>query len=161
VGKVSSIDILCVGDVVTDVFIKLIDDLEHTYTNEDGKWLAVPFGMKIPFDHTEILHAVGNAANAAVSFSRLGLKTAFETNVGGDQEGREIIHQLSNEDVDHRFVHINPKKQSNMHYVLWYKEERTILIKHEEYDYHWPHFRPAEIPKWVYFSSISEHAALN
>ncbi len=24
-------------------------------------------------------------------------------------------------------------KKSNYHYVLWYKEERTILIKHEEY----------------------------
>ena len=72
------IDVLCVGDVVTDVFIKLLDDVEHTFTNEQGKWLAIPFGTKIPFDHTEILHAVGNAANAAVSFSRLGLNAAFE-----------------------------------------------------------------------------------
>lgn len=157
-GKVSAIDILCVGDVVTDVFIKLLDESEHTYKNEDGKWLAIPFGTKLPFDHAETLHAVGNAANAAVSCARLGLDVAFETNVGGDHEGRAIIHQLSSEDVDHRFVHINPKKQSNIHYVLWYKEERTILIKHEEYDYHWPHFRPNEMPKWVYFSSISEHA---
>ncbi len=42
--------------------------------------------------------------------------------------------------------------------MLWYKEERTILIKHEVYDYHWPHFRPDEMPEWVYFSSISDHA---
>ena len=42
--------------------------------------------------------------------------------------------------------------------MLWYKDERTILIKHEEYDYHWPHLRPNEVPEWVYFSSISEHA---
>ena len=60
--------------------------------------------------------------------------------------------------MDHRFVHVNPDKLSNTHYVLWYKEERTILIKHEEYDYHWPHLRPAEVPQWLYFSSISEHA---
>ncbi|MEX1995270.1 MAG: carbohydrate kinase family protein, partial [Candidatus Saccharimonadales bacterium] len=43
-------------------------------------------------------------------------------------------------------------------YVLWYKEDRTILIKHEEYDYNLPHFRIIDIPKWVYFSSISKHA---
>ena len=73
------IEVLCVGDIVTDVFIKLIDDIEHTYKNEHGEWLAIPFGMKIPFDHAETLHAVGNAANAAVSFSRLGLNAAFET----------------------------------------------------------------------------------
>jgi hypothetical protein len=79
VTKREQIDVLCVGDVVTDVFIKLLDDQAHTYTNEKGDWLAVPFGMKLPFHHAETLHAVGNAANAAVSFSRLGLDAAFET----------------------------------------------------------------------------------
>ena len=154
----STIDILCVGDIVTDVFIKLLDNEAQTYENEQGKWLAMPFGTKLPFDHQETLRAVGNAANAAVSCARLGLNVAFETNVGGDDAGRNMIKALSAEKVDHRFVHINPDKQSNLHFVLWYKEERTILIKHEEYDYHWPHFRPDEIPKWVYFSSISERA---
>lgn len=153
------IDVLSVGDVVTDAFIKLLDDEAYTYTDEHGtKTLAMKFGTKLPFDHAEVLEAVGNAANAAVSFSRLGLNTAFETNVGGDQEGRDIIAKLNKEGVDHRFVHINPHMKSNYHYVLWYKEERTILIKHWDYPYHWPHFRPEEVPKWVYFSSISEHA---
>lgn len=155
----SQIDILAVGDIVTDAFIKLLDDQAHTYVDEKGvKTLAMQFGTKLPFDHAEVLDAVGNAANAAVSFARLGLKTAFDTNVGGDAAGRDMIHALEKEGIDHRFVHINPGKKSNYHYVLWYKEERTILIKHEEYDYHWPHFRPAEIPRWVYFSSISKNA---
>jgi ribokinase len=153
------IDVLSVGDIVTDAFIKLLDDEAHTYVDDKGvKTLAMQFGTKLPFDHAEVLDAVGNAANAAVSFARLGLNTAFETNVGGDAAGRDMIHALEKEGIDHRFVHINPSKKSNYHYVLWYKEERTILIKHEEYDYHWPHFRPDEIPKWVYFSSISDHA---
>lgn len=151
-------DIICIGDIVTDAFIKLIDGQAHTYANEHGKWLAMQFGTKLPFDHVEILNAVGNAANAAVAFSRLGLKTAFVTNVGGDQAGRDMITALEKENIDHRFVRINPGKNSNYHYVLWYKEERTILIKHEEYDYQWPHLRASEIPRWVYFSSISQHA---
>lgn len=154
----SGIDILCVGDIVTDVFIKLFDDKAQTYENDQGKWLAMQFGTKLPFDHAETLHAVGNASNAAVSCARLGLNVAFETNVGGDDAGRDMIKALNTEGVDHRFIHVNPGKKSNLHFVLWYKEERTILIKHEEYDYHWPHFRPAEVPRWVYFSSISEHA---
>ncbi|PID99258.1 hypothetical protein CSA80_00615 [Candidatus Saccharibacteria bacterium] len=158
VSKEEQIDILCVGDVVTDVFIKLLDEIEHTYRNEEGKWLAIPFGTKIPFDHAEIMHAVGNAANAAVSLSRLGLHVAFETEVGGDQEGREIVRYLSKQGVDPRFVHVNGKKTSNINYVLWYKEERTILVKHQEYDYQWPHFRKGEVPRWIYFSSIAEGA---
>lgn len=154
----SQIDVLCIGDVVTDAFIKLLDDRATTYENEQGKWLAMPFGMKVPFDHAEVIEAVGNAANAAVSLARLGLKSGLISNVGDDQFGRDIINALHKKKVDNRFVHINPGKISNYHYVLWYKEERTILIKHEEYDYHWPRFRSTDIPKWVYFSSISKNA---
>lgn len=152
------IDVISIGDIVTDAFIKLLDDKAVTYENEQGKWLAMPFGTKIPFDHAEIIEAVGNAANAAVAFARLGLNSSMVTNVGGDDHGKDMIKALGAQHVDSRFVRINPDKKSNYHYVLWYKEERTILIKHEEYDYQWPHLRSNEIPKWVYFSSISEHA---
>ncbi len=151
-------DVVSIGDIVTDAFIKLLDDRAVTYENEQGKWLAVPFGTKVPFDHAEVIEAVGNAANAAVAFARLGLDSAFVTNVGADTHGRDMIKALDKNDVDTRFVRINRGKKSNYHYVLWYKEERTILIKHEEYDYHWPHLHPKETPKWVYFSSVSEHA---
>ncbi|MEK7602866.1 MAG: carbohydrate kinase family protein [Patescibacteria group bacterium] len=154
----SRIDVLSIGDVVTDAFIRLFDDRAEAYKNEQGKWLAMPFGTKIPFDHAEIIEGVGNAANAAVSFARLGLNSGLVSNVGSDQYGRDILRALNEQDVDTRFVHINPKKISNYHYVLWYKEERTILIKHEEYDYHWPRFRESDIPKWIYFSSISKNA---
>lgn len=153
------IDILSVGDVVTDIFIKLLNDQADVQKDEEGnKWLLMPFGTKLPFDHAEAIQGVGNASNAAVAFARLGVKSGFVTNIGGDQEGRDIIAALDKNDVDTRFVRVNPRKKSNVHYVLWYKDERTILIKHEEYDYHWPHLRPTEIPRWIYFSSISEHA---
>lgn len=151
-------DVISIGDIVTDAFIKLFDDKAVAYENEQGKWLAMPFGTKIPFDHVEIIEAVGNASNAAVAFARLGLSSSLVANVGGDDHGRDMIKALGAQHVDTRFVRINPDKKSNYHYVLWYKEERTILIKHEEYDYHWPELRPAEKPKWAYFSSISEHA---
>lgn len=152
------LDVLAIGDVVTDAFIKLLDDRAYVFENEHGKFLAMPFGMKVPFDYAEVIEAVGNAANAAVSFERLGLQSGLISNVGADQFGRDIISRLEKEGVDTRFVHINKNKISNYHYVLWYKEERTILIKHEEYDYKWPRFRDSDIPKWVYFSSISKNA---
>lgn len=154
----SQIDVLSVGDIVTDAFIKMFDDQAVAYENEQGRWLAIPFGAKVPFDKVEILEAVGNAPNASVSFARLGLNSSLVANVGGDMHGRDMISSLHRQGVDTRFVRINPDKKSNYHYVLWYKEERTILIKHEDYDYHWPHLKDSEIPRWVYFSSISENA---
>ncbi len=153
------LDVLAIGDVVTDAFIKLLDDQATTYKDEHGnKILAMPYGMKIPFDHAEVIEAVGNAANAAVSFAKLGLNAGLVSNVGADAWGRDIINALGKHGVDARFVHVNQNKVSNYHYVLWYKDERTILIKHEEYDYHWPRFRANDVPKWVYFSSISKNA---
>ncbi len=154
----SQIDVLSVGDIVTDAFIRLIDEYEHTYDNEHGKWLALPFGSKVPFDHAEIIEGVGNAANASVSFARLGLRSSLVANVGGDQFGRDMINSLEKNKVDTRFVHINPDKPSHYHYVLWFKEERTILVNSVEYNYHWPHARPDEIPKWLYFSSVGKYA---
>jgi ribokinase len=151
-------DVISVGDIVTDAFIRLLNDEAHTFKDAKGEWLAMQFGTKIPFEDVYVIEAVGNAANAAVAFARLGLNSSFVTNVGGDQNGRDMIAALHKNKVDTQFVRINPGKKSNYHYVLWYKEERTILIKHEEYEYRWPHLTLAETPKWLYFSSISEHA---
>ncbi len=153
------LDVLSVGDVVTDAFIKLLDNQAEVEKDKNGEVdLCIPFGVKIPYHHAEVLEGVGNAANAAVSFARLGLESGLVANVGNDQHGRDMINTLEKNDVDTRFVHINRGKLSNYHYVLWYKEERTILIKHEEYDYHWPRFRVIDMPRWVYFSSISKNA---
>jgi ribokinase len=155
----SQLDVLSVGDVVIDDFIRLLDKEEKIEHDKDGSnWLAIPFGTKIPFDHNEVVPAVGNAANASVAFARLGLRSGLVANIGDDDRGRTILDALQKNKVDTRFVHINPGKKSNYHYVLWYKDERTILIKHEEYNYEWPHFRISDIPRWIYFSSISEHA---
>lgn len=154
----TTIDVLSVGDIVTDAFIKLEDKQAKVVKEGDSKWLSMPFGVKVPFDHVEVVEAVGNAANASVSFARLGLKSALMANVGNDQHGRDMLNALARNKVSTQLMHVNHGKQSNYHYVLWYKDERTILIKHEEYKYHWPQLRPHEIPKWIYFSSISRNA---
>lgn len=154
----NNIDVFGIGDIVTDAFIRLLDEQAHTYVKDDKSYLAMPFGTKVPFDHAEVKEAVGNAANASVSFARLGLNSGLISNVGHDQHGRDMISALHKNSVDSRYVHINPGKVSNYHYVLWYKEERTILIKHEEYDYHWPVIHKSDMPKWVYFSSISKNS---
>ena len=154
-----SIDVLSVGGMVTDTFIRLVDDQASVTDNGEGKkTISMPFGVKIPFEHAEDIQAVGNAANASVSFARLGLKSALHANVGNDQAGRDMLAYLEDQKVDTRLIKVNSGKASNHHYVLWYKEERTILVKDEEYTYHWPHLRPDEMPKWIYFTSMGEGA---
>jgi sugar/nucleoside kinase (ribokinase family) len=152
------LDVLAIGDVVTDAFIKLSDDQARVDKEQSGLRLSMPYATKVPFEQAEVIPAVGNAANASVAFSKLGLKAGLVANVGADSSGRDILTALHKNKVDTRFLHINHGKVSNYHYVLWYKEDRTILIRHEEYDYNLPHFRIIDIPKWIYFSSVSKNA---
>lgn len=154
----NKIDILAIGDMVTDNFIKLFDEKAEIIKKGDENLLAMEFGTKIPFNYSVVVEAVGNAANAAVAFARLGLNSGLVSNVGSDDYGRDMIAKLDKENVLSHFVKIHHGKKSNYHFVLWYKEERTILIKHEEYDYRWVHLNAHETPRWVYFSSISEHS---
>ena len=47
----------------------------------------------------EVIRAVGNAPNAAVSAARLGLKAGLVTNIGDDQNGRECLEVLQKDSV--------------------------------------------------------------
>jgi ribokinase len=153
------IDVISVGDTVVDDFIRLFEDQGKVVDNGKGdKWLSIPYGMKVPFEKSTVIYGVGNAANAAVNFAKLGLSSSLCTNLGNDEHGREVVRTLDKKDVDTSLIKLQRGKKTNYHYVMWYKEDRTILINHEHYTYHWPHLLKAEIPKWIYFSSIAENA---
>jgi ribokinase len=150
--------VISIGDVATDVFIRLLADQAESYVDERGRWLAMPFGVKLPFDHTEIFAAAGNASNAAAAFVRLGLPTALVSNIGADHYGRSILETLAKNGVDTRLVVVSEDRNSNCHYVLWWEDERTILTRHEEYAYVWPQIAANALPDWVYFTSVCKHA---
>jgi sugar/nucleoside kinase (ribokinase family) len=152
-------DVISVGDTATDVFIRLLEGTVRTIEDESGRWLVLPFGDKLPFERAETVESGGNAANAAVAFARLGLATTFATHVGDDQVGRDIQLALRREGVDTRLLRIDPGVPSNRNFVLWFGEDRTILVRHQIYDYHWPHLRPSEIPRWLYLSSVGSDAS--
>lgn len=151
----NSIDFLAVGDTVIDAFIKL---KQATIVGEpDSKDFAIclPFADKVPYEEVYVLPAVGNAPNAAVSASRLGLKSGLVSNIGDDSQGVECLDSFKKDGVDTSFIKINPGMKTNYHYVLWYGADRTILIKHEIYQYSLPQINK---PKWIYFSSVNETA---
>lgn len=151
------IDILAVGDIVTDAFIRLSPHEAEIDKDPVDRHplLCMTYGTKVPFDEAIIVPAVGNSANAAVSFARLGLHSALYANIGDDDYGREMVRALAKEKVSTEFIHTNHGKVSNYHYVLWYKDDRTILIKHEAYDYKWPRINQYQTPRWIYLSSVA------
>ena len=148
-------DFVAIGDIVTDEFIELREDRAVVNKTLTGRnILSMYFGDKLEYKGYVNVPAVGNSPNAAVSAKRLGLRTGLVTDIGDDEGGKEIMDWLEKEGVDTTFVDIHPGKETNHHYVLRYGPERTILIKHETYEYVVPDMGA---PKWLYFSSVGEH----
>ena len=148
------LDFLALGDVTTDAFIRLKDAEVHCKVKTSECELCMRFGDKIPYESVTVVRAVGNSPNAAVAAARLGLRSGLVANLGGDENGKECLATLALEKVDTTYSTIDRTRQTNYHYVLWYGADRTILVKHQPYDYALPKF-PA--PKWLYVSSLGPH----
>lgn len=148
------LDFLAIGDIVTEPFIRLSD--AEVYEKDGQQMLGMRFGDKIPYEESIHMPAVGNASNAAVSAARLGLASALRAYIGDDAQGVECLDRLKEEGVQTEYMVTEHGKITNHHYVLWYGNERTILVKHEDYAYDVPTL--GHQPKWVYLSSLAKNS---
>jgi ribokinase len=149
-------DFIAIGDIVTEPFIRLQDAEVHCDSNNEECQLSMRFGDKIPYESAEVIPAVGNAANAAVAAARLGVTAALVSDIGDDTVGEGDRVRLTQENVSTDYLSVHVGMKSNYHYVLWYADDRTILVKHEEYPYAFPKNMPA--PRWIYLSSLADHS---
>src|SRR3989344_7512965 len=148
-----NIDFLAIGETTIDAFIRLEDNGIRVENGDGNSKLCFPFATKIPYAFVEEVPAVGNASNPSVAASRLGLSSALVANVGNDDNGRKCARSLEQDGVSTEFVKINPDKDTNYHYVLWFEKDRTILQKHSDFEYILPDIGE---PKWIYLSSLGE-----
>lgn len=149
------IDFLAIGDIVTDAFIRLQDAEAYCDIDHENCKLCVRFGDKVPFESVTVCHAVGNSPNAATAAARIGLKTSLSAVVGNDDEGKICLQTLQKNNIDTAYVNTDPALPTNYHYVLWYGTDRTILIKHAEYN----RTMPTNLPpvSWMYISSLGQN----
>jgi ribokinase len=152
------LDLLCVGDIAVDLTLTLTGERAVVESHTDGRRLVLPFGAKVACDVTSTVAAGGNSSNVAVACARLGLRVAFAAYVGADRAGREAIEALRAEGVDSSLVRLDPRVATNRNFVLRVGHERTILVDHEQHDCRWPRLRPAEIPSWLFLSSVGRDA---
>lgn len=150
------LDLLAVGDITIDAFIRIKDAHLNCNINREACEICFRFADKVPYEEVTEVAGVGNAANAAVAASRLGLRSGFIGVVGDDRNGQLCIDTLRKEGVDVSTLKKERGATTNYHYVLWYEADRTILVKHHEYRYALPHGMKA--PKWLYLSSLGENS---
>lgn len=143
-------DIVSIGDTTIDAFIELHEASVSCDLNHVECKLCLNYADKIPYESLTLLPA-GNSTNNAVGSRRLRMKNAFVTGVGADERGKTIIEELKKEGIDTRFIQVNKGVETNFHFVLIFRGERTILIKHNKLDYSVPDKLDT---KWIYFSSM-------
>jgi ribokinase len=148
-------DLIAIGDVVIDAFIKLSVGEVTTDPTTKEMTLSMPFGEKIPYESLKVVAAVGNSSNVAVGLARLGFKTAMLAAIGKDYYGQQILDHYAKEGVGTELVKVNPNLPTNYHFVLNYGPERTILVKHEDFEYE-PINAIGKV-SWIYFSSMGQH----
>lgn len=150
------LDLLAIGDITIDAFIRIKDAHLNCNINREACEICFRFADKVPYESVTEVAGVGNSANAAVAAARLGLRSGFIGVVGGDRNGQACIDALRREGVDVSHLRREHGIETNYHYVLWYEADRTILVKHHEYRYALP--RGMRTPKWLYLSSLGENS---
>lgn len=148
------IDFIAIGDITTDTFIRLTDAHVHCDIDNTNCTISMNWGDKIPYEFAVAVHGVGNAANAAVSASRLGINAGFLSWTGKDEGGDANIEALTKDGVDTSLVTQIEGITSNHDFVLWFGNERTILIKHSAFPYSIPDHLPE--PRYIYLSSLGD-----
>ncbi|MDB5176852.1 MAG: putative Ribokinase [Candidatus Saccharibacteria bacterium] len=147
--------VLAIGDIFTDAFIKLNEEVARVDTDPDGsKRISLPLGSKPPYDGVDIVRAVGPSPNAAVSMSRLGLQSSLLAFMGDDETGVAARDYLQSQGIATDMLSMQEGMESSYYYVLRYGAERTILVKNQPYKYTFK--KPEVAPDWIYLSLLSD-----
>jgi ribokinase len=148
-------NILTIGDTAIDAFIRLKEAELHCDINREECKICLNFASKIPYESIHEVPAGGNSANVAIGSAKLGLATAYLTNIGYDDNGQKVLAKLKDSGVNTDLIKVHPNLATNYNYVLWYADDRTILVHHENYPY-----QLAKLPQtdWLYLTSLGENS---
>ncbi len=147
--------IVSIGAAVQDVFLQGEIFRPH---RENGK-LVQEFLLGNKNDIESVVYSTGGGAtNAAVTFARQGLKSAFMGHIGRDIAGRAVIEELHREGVGTVLAQQSDKHGTAYSTLLLAPNgERTILTYRgasEHFDLHVRDFQNVQTD-WFYISSLA------
>lgn len=147
-----SYDIVAIGSATVDQFAETDSELIRIETpTMQEKLIAFPLGSKILVKELN-LAVGGGGTNCAVTFSRLGLKTAYLGKVGDDGNGDFVVRTLQSENIDF----IGPREGTTGISVILnsFARDRTILaFKGCNNSLRLDEIKPFET-RWVYLASM-------
>lgn len=151
-------DIITTGSATVDVFADTTSQLVKFITQDGEKdFIAYPSGSKILISDLNFTVG-GGGTNTAVSFARMGFKTAFLGKLGTDENSFKIIHLLESEKID--FIGAREGQTGYSIILDSVEHDRTILtykgsnnlLSEEDINYN------KLETKWLYSSSMIEQS---
>ncbi len=146
-------DIVVIGDCSIDTFLGIHEASIHSQANREKRQICFQYGGKIPVDNLHFLVG-GNAANIAVGFSRLGLKTTIVTTIGADEVSDKIKNTLRREGVGTEFIHKETGTSSNFSVSINFQGERTLFTYHVKREHQLPQL---PVVQWLYLTSLGDY----
>lgn len=122
------------------------------------KLMAFEYGTKIKIDGSHSTFG-GGAANAAVSLSKLGFKSASLIAVGRDRRGNEILENLKKNGVDIKLVQRVKNIDSGFSFLLVGGDNEHIVFSNraanDELRFTIYDLRMIKKSNWIYITSLS------
>lgn len=145
-------DLIVLGDCGRDVILMMGPEASKVYCvlNQDDCELCFKYAGKIPVEQKQEAMG-GNAANVAVSATKLGLQVGLYTELGGDLTGQWVRQELEQAGVNTEYIMTNPNQETNFNTVINVDGERTILTYHNPRQYRLPSLGAS---KWLYLTSM-------
>ena len=152
------LDVITIGTATRDVFLQskqfktLTDSARLRKLGfKTGAAECVPLGSKVEVENA--VYAIGGgAANAAVTFARMGMRTAALVKVGDDEIGNDIETVLQREKVN-LIKRASPGQSAYSTILIAPSGERTVLVFRGVSD-DWSEKDVAGIPqaRWAYLA---------
>lgn len=145
------LDILCVGDSVIDIFLKIPSSNPKFSLDREKNQLRINYGDKISVEKY-VIEIGGNATNTAVGISRLGLSVGLCAELGKDEFSQKIINNLKRGNVSMDFLTQDENKQTSITVALSYEGDRTLFTEHVQRDHNF-NLEKLET-KFIYLTSL-------
>lgn len=109
-------DILCVGQLVTDILVKPVENIDFTIDTKRVEQISVKNG--------------GDCLNTAIDLAKLGNKVGFSGKVGDDIFGDFLLKTIKSYDIDSRGLKIEKGALTSSVIVLINDKGERVFLYH-------------------------------
>lgn len=157
--KKPTFDIISIGESLRDVFYMIREDGESCILDKARNLLCFEYAEKIEISKVVKVPAAGNASNASVGASRLGLKSALVSWIGDDLAGANSHDALMRDRVSCKYLQVDPTHPTSEATILNYAGERTQFVYFQPRKYKLPKLSNT---RSIYYTAMGKkHAAFN